>query len=168
MYERAHCCDEAANHQLPIAAAVFVILHCSADREHWSAALLIVWPRGACLWWTPPSQSKIAATFLHLLCEWRSRRPLGLLFWIIAIDPPFIFVMTFLRKNRSLAAVWIKSLAAAAQCSFCSGSRSTRMNFAVTRFMPRSRIKISGTVVIGIPTSTSSSCTVNSLIFVDL
>ena len=38
--------------------------------------------------------------------------------------------MTFLRKPDSLVAVWIKSLATAAPCSFCSGSRSCRTNFA--------------------------------------
>ena len=34
MLERARCRDEAANHQLPIAAVVFVILHLSNNREH--------------------------------------------------------------------------------------------------------------------------------------
>ena len=28
------CCDEAASHQLPIAAAIFVILHLSTVKEH--------------------------------------------------------------------------------------------------------------------------------------
>ena len=51
-------------------------------------------------------------------------------------------------------------------CSFCSGSRSHGTNFATTRFMPRSCVKISDTVVFGIPRSASSSrC--QSLIFVD-
>ena len=48
--------------------------------------------------------------------------------------------MTYLRKFGSLGAVWIKSLATTA-CSFCSGSRSYRMNFARTHFMPRSCVK---------------------------
>ena len=60
-------------------------------------------------------------------------------------------VMTFLRKAGSLVAVWIKSLAPSAWRSFSSGSRSCRMNFAPTPFMPRSCVKISGTVVFGIP-----------------
>ena len=34
MREQACCRDEAANHQLPIAAVVFVILHLSNNREH--------------------------------------------------------------------------------------------------------------------------------------
>ena len=38
--------------------------------------------------------------------------------------------MPFLRKSSSLVMVWIKSLVTAARCSFCSGSRSCRTNFA--------------------------------------
>ena len=72
-------------------------------------------------------------------------------------------VMTFLRKSGSLVAVWIKSLTTAAQCSFCSGGRSWRTNFATTCFMPRSCIKISDTVVFGIPRSDSSSPTITDL-----
>ena len=68
--------------------------------------------------------------------------------------------MTFL-KSGSLVAAWIKSLATAAWCSFCSGSRSHRTNFATTHFMPRSCVKISDAVVFGIPTSASSSRTVS-------
>ena len=34
MHEWMCCCDEAANHQLLIAAAVFIILHLPADKEH--------------------------------------------------------------------------------------------------------------------------------------
>ena len=43
--------------------------------------------------------------------------------------------MTFLRKPGSTVVVWIKSLTMATQCSFCPGSRSHRMNFAMTCFM---------------------------------
>ena len=64
--------------------------------------------------------------------------------------------MTFLRKSYLLIVVWIKSLATAAW-SFCSGSRSHRLNFATTHFMPRSCIKISDSVVFGIPRSASCS-----------
>ena len=68
-----------------------------------------------------------------------------------------------LRKSGSLVVVSIESLATAARCSFCFGSRSHGMNFATTCFMPRSCIKISDTVLIllGIPPSASSSCTVS-------
>ena len=69
-------------------------------------------------------------------------------------------IMTFLRRTGSLAAVWIKSLTTAAWCYFCSGSRSHRMKFAKTHFMPRSCVKISDTVVFGIPRSTSTCSTV--------
>ena len=69
--------------------------------------------------------------------------------------------MTFLRKSGSLVVVWIKSLATAAQYSFCSGSRSCRTHFATVCFMPRSCIKISHTVVFGIPRSASNSHTVS-------
>ena len=53
--------------------------------------------------------------------------------------------------------VWIKSLATTARCSFCSGSRRCRMNFAMIHFMPRSCVKILNRVVFGIPRPTSSS-----------
>ena len=69
--------------------------------------------------------------------------------------------MTFLRKSGSLVQVWIKSLATAAWCSFCSVSRSRRTNFATTCLMPRFYVKISDTVDFGIPRSTSSSRTVS-------
>ena len=77
--------------------------------------------------------------------------------------------MTFLRKSDSLVRVWINSLATAAQCSFCSGIRSFRTNFATTCFMPESCIKISDTVVLGISRLAYSSCTVRlwSLLIVD-
>ena len=65
-----------------------------------------------------------------------------------------------LRKSGSLAVVWIKSLAAAPQYSFCSGRRSYRMKFAMTSFMPRSCVKILDIVVFGIPRSASGSHTV--------
>ena len=60
-----------------------------------------------------------------------------------------------------MVVVWIKSLAAALRCSFCSGSKSCGTNFAMTCFMVRSCIKISDTVVFGIPRSASSSHTVS-------
>ena len=66
-------------------------------------------------------------------------------------------VMTFLRKSGSLVALWIKSLATAARWSFCSGSRSHGTSFATTCFTPKSCIKISDTVVFGIPRSASGS-----------
>ena len=69
--------------------------------------------------------------------------------------------MTFLRKPGSLVVVWIKSLATAAQCSFCSGSRSCGMNFATMHSMPRSHVKIPDTAVLGIPRPASSSGTVS-------
>ena len=71
--------------------------------------------------------------------------------------------MNFLRKFGSLVVVWIKLLATAAQYSFWSSSRSHRTNFATTCFMPRSCIKISDTVVFGIPRSDSSSRTITDL-----
>ena len=45
--------------------------------------------------------------------------------------------------------------------SFFSGSRSHRTHFSVTCFMPRPCIKISDTVVFGIPRPASGSCTVS-------
>ena len=72
-------------------------------------------------------------------------------------------LMTFLRKSGSLTlvAVWTKLLATIAWCSLCSGSRSCGTNFVVMCFMPRSSVKISVTVVLGIPRSASSSHTVS-------
>ena len=69
--------------------------------------------------------------------------------------------MAFLRKPHSLVAVWIKSLATAARCSFCSGSRSHGMNFATTCFMPRSCIKNLRPGSFWIPRSAASSHTVS-------
>ena len=40
MHDGVCFCDEASNHQLPIASAIFVILHLSTDKKHW----LIFWP----------------------------------------------------------------------------------------------------------------------------
>ena len=37
MCEWVCCCYEAVNHQLPIAAAIFIALPLSADREHWGS-----------------------------------------------------------------------------------------------------------------------------------
>ena len=68
--------------------------------------------------------------------------------------------MTFLRKSGSLLVVWIKLLTTAVWCSFCSSSRSHRTNFAMKHFMPRSCVKVSDTVVFGVPRSASSSHTV--------
>ena len=65
-----------------------------------------------------------------------------------------------LGKARSCSVpnlVWVKSLATTARCCFCSGSRSHGMNFAMTCFMTGSWVKISNTVVFGIPGSASSS-----------
>ena len=74
--------------------------------------------------------------------------------------PTIISSYAFLRKSGSLVAVWIKSLATAARCSFCSGSRSWGMNFCHDKFMPRSCVKISDTVF-WIPRSASSFCIVS-------
>ena len=101
----------------------------------------------------------------HLLQAWRTRQLpqgwLGLPFWITAADPQFISSYDLLEESGSLVVVWIKSLATAARWSFGTGSRSCRMNFARTCFMPRACIKISDTVVFGIPSSASSSCSVS-------
>jgi len=69
--------------------------------------------------------------------------------------------MTFLRKSGSLLAVSSKSCATAARNSFCYRNRSRRTNFATTRFLPRSSVKICETIVCGIPRPSSNSRTVN-------
>ena len=85
---------------------------------------------------------------------------LGLHFWIIDGDPPFISDYDLLQEMWFIGSSLIKSLANAVQCSFSSASRSQGTKFATTHFMPRSCIKISDTVVLGIPRSPSSSHTV--------
>ena len=35
--EQVHCRDEPGNHQLPIAAAIFIVFHLSTDKEHWGS-----------------------------------------------------------------------------------------------------------------------------------
>ena len=103
----------------------------------------------------------IAETLPRLLWACRTKRlPLGQLgLHLGSYDSSS--VMTFFRKSGSLVVVWIKSLAPAAQCSFCCGIRSHGTNFVMTHFMPRSCIKTSDTVVFGIPRSASSSHTVS-------
>ena len=70
-------------------------------------------------------------------------------------------VITCLRKSGSLLEVSSKSCATSARNSFCSCDRSCRTNFATTRFMPSSSVKISETTVHGITRSSSNSRTVN-------
>ena len=65
------------------------------------------------------------------------------------------------QSPSKVGTVLAASLAPAAQCSFCSGSRIRKANFATRRFMPRSCIEILDTVVSGIPRSASSSHTVS-------
>ena len=100
---------------------------------------------------------------LHLLWAWRTRQLplecLGLCFWTTAIDPRFI------SGYDPLEEIWfigkqLNQVISNSRCSFCSGSKSHGMNFTVTCFMPRFCIKISDAVVLGIPRSVSSSCTV--------
>ena len=72
-------------------------------------------------------------------------------------DTSILFKVGILGPHTVLPA----SLATATRCSFCSGSWSHRINFAMTCFMPRTCLKILGTVFFGIPRSASSSCTVS-------
>ena len=100
---------------------------------------------------------------LFLLCllqAWRTRplplERLGLHFWVMALDPQFILCydleeIWFIGSNLN------QIISKCSMISFCSGSRSCGTNFATTNFMPRSCVKISDTVVLGIPRSTSSS-----------
>ena len=87
-------------------------------------------------------------------------------FQVIAVDPQLICSYDLLGKFSSLVAVWVESLATAARCSSWSGGRRHETNFAMTRFMPRSSVRISDTVVFGILGSASSSHS-ESPIFVD-
>ena len=64
--------------------------------------------------------------------------------------------MTFTGKSGFLLAVSSKSCATAARNSFCSHDRSRGTNFAATRFLPRSSVKICETIVHGIPRSSNS------------
>ena len=68
--------------------------------------------------------------------------------------------MTFLGKSRSFIAVSSKSYATSASNSFCSCGKCRGTNFATTRFLPRSSVKISETIVHGIPSASSHSRTV--------
>ena len=76
-------------------------------------------------------------------------------------------LMTILRKSGSLIVVRIKSLAIVAQCSFCSSSKSCGTNFASTRFMLKSCIKISDIVDFQNPQISFQFLHCQSLIFVD-
>ena len=127
MHEWVHCCDEAANHQLPTAAAVLVILHLNRWRTLRQYSLLIIWPEEAYSWWTTPSQSKNTVNMVLILLRlcpafFGCGEPATS---IGKTGPSFLdhshsstilsVVMTFLRKSGSLVVVWIKSLANAAQ-----------------------------------------------------
>jgi len=107
----------------------------------------------------------IALTLLCLLWTWQLRwLPLGRLgfcFRVIAMDPwpisdydLFGEIWVFVRGSSM-------SCVTSVQNSFCTCDRSCRTNFATTRFLPRYSIKISETIVCGIPRSSSNSCTVN-------
>ena len=107
MREKAHCHDEAANHWLPIAAAVFITLHLSASEEHWGSTLLIVWSGGLYSWWEAPSQSKNTVNMvLSLLtlpssCMENQETSIGMLglhFHIIVVDPWFLSSYDLLKE----------------------------------------------------------------------
>ena len=106
----------------------------------------------------------LAVTLPYFLQEGRIRRLplgwLGLCLQIIAIDPQFTSAYDLLEEIWFIGSS-LNQIASKCRCPFCSGSRSHRINFARTRFKPRSCIKISDTVVLGIPRSASSSCRVS-------
>ena len=101
----------------------------------------------------------------HLLRAWTTRRlpleQLGLRFQITVVDPPFISRYDLLEEVCFIDSGWNQVIATAAPCSYCSGSRSCRTNFTRTHFIPRSWVRISGTVVSGTPRLASSSPTVS-------
>ena len=98
---------------------------------------------------------------------WRTRwLPLGWLglpFQIIAVDPWFISGYDLLEEIWFIGGGLNQVISNINTCSFCSGSRSHRMDFAMTHFMPRSCIKVLDTVVLGIPRSASSSHIISHL-----
>ena len=67
IHEEACCHGWAANFQLPIAAAVFVMLRLSTNQEHWSSTPLIVCPGGVYSWWKTPSQSNNTVNMVWIL-----------------------------------------------------------------------------------------------------
>jgi len=69
--------------------------------------------------------------------------------------------MTFLGKSGSLLVFSRTSCATSVRNSYCSFDRSRGTNFAATYFLPTSSIKISETIVHGIPRSSSNSRTVD-------
>lgn len=106
-----------------------------------------------------------ALTLSCLLRTWRRRwlplARLGFCFWVIAVDPRLISGYYFFRKSESFVAAWSMSCEVLARNSFCSKVRRRETNFAATRFMPRSFVKISETPVSRIPRSSSNYRTVN-------
>ena len=106
----------------------------------------------------------VAPTWLRLLRTWRLRWfPLGRLgfcFRVIAIYPWLI------SSYDLFGEMWVfvsgfKSSVNPAWNSFCSCDRTHETNFAVTSFLPRSSVNISETIICGIPSASSNSCTVN-------
>ena len=70
-------------------------------------------------------------------------------------------VITFLRTFSSSLTIYKLSWAISERMSYCSVVSNFGMNFAHTRVIPKILLKISQTVVFGIPRSFSSSRTVN-------
>ena len=94
MHEWAPCCDEAANHQLPINAAIFIVTHLSTNEEYWGSTPHQLFGLEGCTHDGQQRALDLAATLPHLLWAWRTRQlPLGWLglhFQIRAIDLRFV------------------------------------------------------------------------------
>ena len=154
MHEWAHCRDKDANHQLSIAAAIFVVLHLWTEGEHWGSTpyklfgleghtregqhlpnqkTQLTWSWSCCDFVVPSlgvenQATSIGMTETLLPYHWR-RCTIHLQLW------PFSEEIWFIGSCLN------QVIATAAPCSFCCGSRSHKTNFA-TCFMPRSYAKI--------------------------
>ena len=128
--------------QSPVAhiSSHFVLLHLSNDKEHWGRTPYCLGRRDILMmentFLIKNTVNVILIFFATLPCllwSWRVKQlpsgQLGLRFQIIrAINPQLISSYDLLEETSSLVSVWIKSLATAAPCFFCSGSRSWGMS----------------------------------------
>jgi len=109
--------------------------------------------------------SDLAASFSDVEAQANSTGKTRLLFQGHNHGPIIHLRYGLFGKIQVLLAVSSKSFATSARNSFCSCDRSPGTNFAATRFLPRSSVRISETIVRGIPSASSNSRTVNRRFF---
>ena len=112
-------------------------------------------------WGLSPLQSVTPCLLRVWRTRWLPLGQLGLHFWIIAVDPGFISGYDRLEEIWFIGSGLNQIISKCSMMFLLLGSRSHGTNFATTHFVSRSWVKISDTVVFGIPRAASSSHTVS-------